>query len=97
MVYTAIRRRISRELSDDIDEWQSELAKRGVKISKEDTSIIISLALQHNGSPKQINIVVKENHRRGVTHKIEPDLWNMDIKDLLKPEVLNKNVKLVVE
>ena len=92
MVYTAIRRRISRELSDDIDEWQEELSRRGVKISKEDVSVIISLVLQHNGGSKQINIVVKENHRSKVTHKIEPDLLNMDIKDLL-----NKQVKVVLE
>lgn len=92
MVYTAMLKRVSRDLSDDIDEWQEELAKRGVKVSKEDASVIMSLALKHNGGPKQINIIVKETHRPKVTHKIEPDLLNMDIKDLL-----NKNVRLVVE
>jgi hypothetical protein len=92
MVYTAILKRVSRELSDDIDEWQAELAKKGVKLSKEDVSVIMSLSLQHNGGPKQINIIVKETHRPKVTHKIEPDILNMDIKDLL-----NKNVKLVIE
>ena len=96
MVYTAMLKRISRDLSDEIDEWHEELAKRGVVLSREDISVIMSLVLERNKA-KQINIIVKEStgkkmngRHTSITHKLEPDFWNTEIEDLL-----NKEVKLV--